>query len=293
MTETPRPGLTGSRLDRADHLRDDPEALATLRNDMRARLLLLDGLDPVLTEHSKLQWGSLADAPTNVDLAFLGFLDEHPRFAALGEVPSGFGRTRQMMQALEIMPPEEAGTFAAARSLVDWHNRHRFCAQCSTPTTVIRAGWARQCGSCKAQHFPRTDPVVIMLAEHGGRVLLGRQPMFPKGFYSALAGFVEVGESMEEAVTREFREEAGLKVSNVRYVASQPWPFASSLMIGCIGDAEDDRITLDDKELEAAAWFSPADVRSALAGEADAPFQCPNPFAVAHTLLRWWVSRQA
>ena len=291
MTDTPRPGLTGSSLDRADHLREDPDAIAALRGDLRSRLLVLDGLDPMLTDDFTLQWGSLADAPAGADLALLGFLDGKPRFVALGEAPSGFGRSARMMQALDLLPYEEASTFAAARSLVDWHNRHSFCAQCGSTTEIIRAGWARQCPSCSAQHFPRTDPVVIMLAEHDGRVLLGRQSRFPPRFYSALAGFVEVGESVEEAVARELKEEAGLTVSNVRYVASQPWPFPSSLMIACVAAARDDAVTLDTNELEAAMWCSRAEVASALADDPDAPFRAPNHYAIAHTLLRWWVDQ--
>lgn len=293
MTDTPRPGLTGSRLDRADHLREDPAAVAALYGDFRARLLLLDGLDPQLTDDFTLQWGSLADAPDGADLALLGFLDGKPRFVALTEAPSGYSRSPKIMHALDMLPYEEASTFAAARSLVDWHNRHRFCAQCGTLTSIIRAGWARQCPACSAQHFPRTDPVVIMLAQYQGRVLVGRQPRFPHRFYSALAGFVEVGESIEEAVAREMKEEAGITVSNVRYVASQPWPFPSSLMIACVADAQDDALTLDTNELEGAMWCGRADVAAALAGDADAPFLAPNHYAIAHTLLRWWVEAPA
>jgi len=289
MHDIVRPGLTGSRLDRADHLREDPDALAALRSDLKARLLMMDGLDPVLDDDALLQWGSLAEAPADAELAMLGLLDGKPRFVALTDAPSGFTRSRFIMQALDTMPPAEASTFAAARSLIDWHNRHRFCANCGSPTEIFRAGWARRCPTCNAQHFPRTDPVVIMLAEYEGRVLVGRQPQFPPRFYSALAGFVEVGESIEEAVARELKEEAGVTVSNVRYIASQPWPFPSSLMIACIGEADDDRITLDEKELEAAMWCTRAEVKAALSGEAGAPFQAPNHFAIANTLLRRWV----
>jgi NAD+ diphosphatase len=139
------------------------------------------------------------------------------------------------------------------------------------------------------EHFPRVDPVAIMLAEHEGRVLVGRQPRYPPGRYSALAGFIEPGESIEEAVARELMEEAGVAVGEVRYLASQPWPFPGSLMIGCVAAASDDRITLDRNELEDAMWVDRAGVAAALAGEADAPFQAPPHFAIAHTLLRMWV----
>jgi NAD+ diphosphatase len=136
--------------------------------------------------------------------------------------------------------------------------------------------------------FPRVDPVVIMLAEHDGRVLLGRQPRFPPRRFSALAGFVEPGESIEEAVARELAEEAGVAATNVRYVASQPWPFPGSLMIACLADAADDALTLDGDELEDAIWVDRAGVRAALAGEPAAPFLAPPPYAIAHSLLAHW-----
>jgi len=289
MADRDPPGLTGSPLDRADHLRENPEAIAELRSSLSARLLLLDGLEPSLAEDGGLAWGSLADAPAETELALLGFIDSKPRFVALAAAPSGFSRSARLMQALGMLPPGEASTFAAARSLVDWHNRHKFCANCGTPTEIFRAGWARHCSNCGAQHFPRTDPVVIMLAEYEGRVLLGRQPQFPAGFYSALAGFIEVGESIEEAVARELKEESGVIARNIRYVASQPWPFPSSLMIACIGEAESDAITLDTNELEDAKWCDRNAVSAALAGDAAAPFLPPPHYAIAHTLLRRWL----
>jgi NAD+ diphosphatase len=191
---------------------------------------------------------------------------------------------------LEHLPPAEASTYAAARSLVDWHSRHGFCAYCGGTTEPFRAGWARRCASCSAEHFPRTDPVVIMLAEHEGRALIGRQPGFPPGRYSALAGFVEVGESIEEAVARELWEEAGVRATSVRYLASQPWPFPSSLMMACIAPVESDAITLDTTELEDAKWVSRDDVAASMAGDPDALFIAPPPFAIAHTLFRRWLA---
>ena len=288
MTTPFRPGFTGGTLDRVDHLRDDAAALARFRADPRAGLLLLDGLDPVLDTQYRLSWGPLADAPTGVELALLGLIDGAPCFVALTQTPHGASRSPRFFQILENIPQAEAANYAAARSLVDWHNRHRACAQCGGSTTMIRAGWARACDGCGAQHFPRTDPVVIMLAEHEGRVLLGRQAMFPPLMYSALAGFVEVGESIEEAVIRELHEEAGIATHSVRYVASQPWPFPSSLMIACIATAESDVLDLDTNELEDAMWCTRDEVRAALAGEAGARFAVPAPYAIAHTLLAVW-----
>jgi NAD+ diphosphatase len=174
--------------------------------------------------------------------------------------------------------------------VLDWHARHRFCARCGSTTHLFRAGWGRQCDACYTEHFPRVDPVVIMIAEHDGRALLGRGKGWPEGRYSALAGFLEPGESIEEAVAREIHEEAGVRVTGVRYVSSQPWPFPSSLMIACIGEAEDDAITLDTTELEDAMWVPRDLVRAILAGE-PGPFVAPPSYAIAHTLLTEWARR--
>ena len=284
------PGFTGATLDRGERVREDAEALAAAAADPRARLLRLAALDPEVDGEGRLVWDSLDELPRDSDLVFLGFGDGVPHFAAASRSDAVVGgRSRAIMGLLERLRPEEAAVYAGARSVVDWHMRHRFCAVCGTATAPFRAGWARRCPSCHAEHFPRTDPVVIMLAEHEGRVLIGRGPGWPPGRYSALAGFVEPGESIEEAVRRETLEEAGVRVGRVRYIASQPWPFPSSLMIACIGDAEDDAITLDTNELEDAMWITRDEARAALAGE-PAPFLGPPPYAIAHTLLSAWVA---
>ena len=155
---------------------------------------------------------------------------------------------------------------------------------------AVRGGWSRSCPNCSAEHFPRVDPVVIMLVEHDDRLLLGRQPHYPERRYSALAGFVEVGESFENAVVREVREEAGIDVKDVRYIASQPWPFPSSLMIGCHATASSDDLIIDSTELEDARWFTRDEVRQSLSGGYSAPFQAPPPSAIARTLLEDWLS---
>ena len=179
--------------------------------------------------------------------------------------------------------------YGGARSLIDWHHRHRFCAQCGAPTHIAKGGWQRDCSGCGASHFPRVDPVTIMLAQHDGAVLVARQAMWPTGRFSALAGFVEPGESLEEAVLRELHEEAGIMCTDVRYIASQPWPFPSQLMIACIANAPHRDIVLDATELSDAMWVDRAQVRAALAGDADALFLAPPPYAIAHTLLSHWV----
>jgi NAD+ diphosphatase len=191
-----------------------------------------------------------------------------------------------------MLSADEAPLFASALSLSWWHSRHRFCANCGAATDIARGGWGRECPSCSAPHFPRVDPVVIMLAEHDGRLLLGRQPQYPPGRYSALAGFVEPGESLEAAVARELHEEAGIAVADVTYVASQPWPFPSSLMVGCHARALADQLTIDTTELDDARWFSREEVAAALAGEEGAAFLPPPRFAIARTLLEHWLDER-
>jgi NAD+ diphosphatase len=284
------PGFTGSPLDRADHLRHDPEALAAAMGDWRAKLLRLDmGFVPDVGGDGTLGWTSLADAPPDSGLVFLGLIGGKPHFAAFVEsMNAPAGRPTAMFGLLDRLQPGEAATYAAARGVLDWHSRHRFCANCGHPSAMFRAGWGRLCNNCGTEHFPRTDPVVIMVAEHDGRALVGRGPNWPVGRYSALAGFMEPGESIEEAVAREIFEEAGVRVNNVRYVASQPWPFPSQLMMACVAEAEDDVITIDPRELQDAIWVSRADVKRALAGDPTAPMAAPPHFAIAHTLLTRW-----
>lgn len=283
------PGFTGSPLERFNHERDDADATAAHLADWRARLLLLNGLDPVTTSEGALQWGTLADAPPDIDLALLGLIDGRPRFVALD--PNARGNAPfAIFDILATMPPGEAATYSVARSLVDWHARHRFCPRCATPTVAFRAGWARKCPSCATEHFPRTDPVVIMLAEHDDAVLLGRQASWPAGRFSALAGFVEVGESIEEAVARELHEESGVTTTSVRYLASQPWPFPSQLMIACVARVTSRDLVLDTNELEQAIWVTREDIRASFVGAPDAKFLPPPPYAIASTLLTRWAA---
>ncbi|MEI9849540.1 MAG: NAD(+) diphosphatase [Sphingomonas sp.] len=287
-----RPGFTGATIDRADNVRSDEAALAAAMADPRARLLRLKALDPQVDAAGRLAWGTLAEAPEGGEIVFLGFEDGAPHFAAAdpAEAPVK-GRNPAIFAVLAALPEAEAALYAGARSVVDWHMRHRFCAQCGSATAPFRAGWGRKCPVCTSEHFPRTDPVVIMLAEFGERVLVARGKGWPEGRYSALAGFVEPGESIEEAVARETLEESGVRVppESVRYVASQPWPFPSSLMIACIGRAEDDALQVDTTELTDAIWVTRDEVRASFAGE-PAPFLPPPPFAIAHTLLKAWLA---
>ena len=287
------PGFCAAGLDRADLLRSDPEGLRGAMMRPSARLLRLTGLDPDIGADGGLEWGSLAEADPEADLLLLGLDGDAPRFVAVGHVPGPGQPIPLLWQALDALPERDAAIYAGARSLVDWHARHRFCARCGGQTHSEKGGWARRCTACSAEHFPRTDPVVIMLAEHGGRVLLGRQPQFPPRRLSALAGFVEPGETIEGAVARELFEEAGIRVSNVRYIRSQPWPFPSSLMIGCFAEAQDDALTIDKTELEEANWVDADGVRAAMADDEDAPFIAPPRLAIAHHLLATWLEQHA
>jgi NAD+ diphosphatase len=187
------------------------------------------------------------------------------------------------------MDAEDVALWGMARSLIAWHARHGFCSDCGRSTRAFRAGWGRKCDGCASEHFPRVDPVVIMLAEHDGKVLVGRQGRFPPRSFSALAGYVEPGESIEEAVARELEEEAGITASNVRYLVSQHWPFSGALMIACLAEAASDAIRLDPTELEDAMWVDRPGVAAALAYEDDAPFVPPPHYAIAHSLLRLWL----
>ena len=279
----PDPFFSGPGLDRADALRARPEAIAALarRSDSRA-LTWADGA-PALDGEGRLRWEPVG-GPVPL---FLGLDGESPRFSA---IPDGVPLdSRTHFALLGELDERDAPLFAAALSLANWHRRHLFCSACGAPTQASRGGWSRACATCGGDHYPRVDPVVIMLAEHDGRLLLGRQPHYPPGRYSALAGFVEAGETIEAAVARELHEEAGIRVGAVTYLASQPWPFPSSLMIGAHAVALDDRLTVDTTELDDARWFTRHEVVAALAGEPDAAFLAPPRFAIARTLIDRWV----
>jgi len=288
----PAIAFAGSPIDRADHIRSDPAALGNLMN-WRARVMNLDGLLPEFDDQGRLLWHTIADVPEDAELVFLGIMDDRAHFAPVPAEGAAGPAMPRAWQVMQLLQPEDLAIYGAARSLVDWHARHRFCANCGAPTSPAKGGWQRNCANCGAQHFPRTDPVTIMLVEHEDRLLLGRQPRFPPRMYSALAGFVEPGETIEEAVAREIHEEAGVRVRDVRYIASQPWPFPSQLMIGCTCVADDPELAIDRTELEDARWFTRAELEEArAAGEHGTDLlYFPRPFAIAHHLVSWWLDR--
>lgn len=209
----------------------------------------------------------------------------------------GIGEFQDLRAMAGVLPAGDAAILAQAKSMIDWHDRHKFCAACGNKTKVADAGYKRECERCESEHFPRTDPVVIMIVTHGDKALLGRGPQWPKRMFSALAGFVEPGETIEEATAREVHEETGIRVKSVSYHSSQPWPFPSSLMIGCIAEAETTEITLDETELAEAAWFDKRDLVEAVEvaennppyrGPKHLPALIPPPFAIAHQIIKAW-----
>jgi NAD+ diphosphatase len=188
-----------------------------------------------------------------------------------------------------VVPPDQLSAIAMAKSMVNWHQRHGFCANCGTRSAMKEGGWKRECPNCKAEHFPRTDPVVIMLVTSGDKCLLGRQKHFPTGMWSCLAGFVEAAETIEDAVRREIFEESGIRCTDVTYYMTQPWPYPSSLMIGCSARATNEDIIVDRTELEDARWFDRAEASLMLKREHPDGLAGPHPFAIAHHLLGRWL----
>ena len=295
----------GNPLDRASERRDDGEWIAKLLDDPQTRLLALRDLKPLArsTPLPTLDWQPVARWRDQIDggaaLIFLGLGEGRAHFAidaAGAQVAPDIDTGSIDVRALApTIAPGEAAILAEARSLLDWHARHRFCAQCGSPTRVASAGWKRHCSACRASHFPRTDPVVIMLATRGDRALLGRNRRRPGARFSCLAGFVEPGETPEEAVRREVREEAGVRCGRVHYLAAQPWPFPSSLMMGFLAEAVTDEIIVDADELAEARWFSRDEVREMVARAATGPddatiVSLPSPIAIAHHICRRWSS---
>ena len=199
----------------------------------------------------------------------------------------GLGSFEDLRAIALALSEADAAMAATARQMFEWRRRHRHCANCGQPSMAFDGGWKRICPSCKVEHFPRTDPVVIMLATHGENALLGRQAAWPPGMFSALAGFLEPGESIEEACARELEEEAGLKTTSVRYHSTQPWPYPSSLMIGLIAEVENEDATPDQTELSEVRWFTRAELRDLIAGKVAGTF-APGRMAIAHQLIKAW-----
>ena len=299
----PRLGYSDSRIERAAESRPDASAIAALLLDPAAGTYVIGGDWIVMKKGAPLNEPlfSVAEAQAlsgATETIFLGLLNGAPRF--------GHGLTPQAADALKahdglfvtdlrsiavqgLVAVEHLPPIAEAKAVLHWHARHRFCPNCGAPTRPTSGGWRRDCPQCKAEHFPRTDPVVIMLAVDGKRCLLGRSPRFVPTMWSCLAGFVEPGESIEDAVHRETREEAGISCGRVVYFASQPWPFPTSLMIGCHAEALTHDIVVDREELEDARWFSKDEIESMLMRKHPQGLSTPPPIAIAHHIIRAWV----
>lgn len=297
----PSPGFAyaGSRIERAAARRGDEVALAALANDANARCYVVAGdlvvmrrqgeeLDPLF---SPAEARTLGDVRETV---FLGLLADAPRFGIAFDAEAAEplrGRADLKITDLRtiavqgIVAAEHLPPLAEAKAVIGWHARHRFCPNCGAPTVPVQGGWRRDCPACKAEHFPRTDPVVIMLVIAGERCVLGRSPRFPQTMWSALAGFAEPGESIEEAVRREVLEEVGLACARVGYFGSQPWPFPSSLMIGCHAEALSEEIVIDRSEIEEARWFDRDELGLMLARKHPQGLATPPPIAIAHHLI--------
>jgi NAD+ diphosphatase len=300
-------GFNFNPLNRRSERRDDHAFIEQLRQDEAARFLIFHDEIPLLKRSNGHDvWFRRDEAESfgeAVQCVFLGQEnDGSGRFAVgvalnleSGEVhvqgePCERIDVRSIAtQGLVTLPT--LGMIGEAKSMLDWHRRHGFCANCGHASRSISSGWQRMCDACGTRHFPRVDPVVIMLTVDGERCLLGRQRQFAPGMYSALAGFVEPGETVEDAVRREVLEEAGLKCAEVVYFASQPWPFPSSMMIGCFARASDTEIVVDHTELEDARWFSRAEVAAMLDGTHASGLSAPKPFAIAHHLLKAFAER--
>ncbi|MCH2171033.1 NAD(+) diphosphatase [Myxococcota bacterium] len=296
--------FSGSPIDRAEHQRREPEFVQEQLERDDARFVAMWRLNALIRtgDEPGVAWTrSVVREHMNpvVQEVFLGLSEGIPYFAvdisALENPAEVLGAAEvanfeDVRAAASRIPFEEASILAHARSRVDWHARHHFCPTCGGKTEPRGGGAHRVCLDCSVEHFPRVDPVAIAVVIHGDRCLLGRQRGWPEQMYSALAGFIDCGESLEEAVRREVAEEAGVPVGEVRYVASQPWPFAASLMIGCRAEALDDAVEIDRFELEDASWFERDVVRRALAGDVEGTgLIVPPPMAIANHLLHHWV----
>ncbi len=302
-----QPGFISHILDRAAHLRSDEAKLLALEAQPNARAYVVyrDSLVVKREAAGPRALLSLDEARkfgANPGTIFLGMRDGAPVFG-MGISPAAVEQllTRDDAAVSElrgmamhgVVPASELSAIAMAKSLVNWHQRHGYCANCGTRSAMREGGWKRDCPNCKAEHFPRTDPVVIMLVTSGDKVLMGRQKHFLPGMYSCLAGFVEAAETIEDAVRREIFEESGIRCTDVNYYMTQPWPYPSSLMIGCTARALNEDIVVDRSELEDARWFDRAEATLMIRRQHPDGLAGPHPFAIAHHLLGRWLQNDS
>jgi NAD+ diphosphatase len=271
-----------SPLDRNANIRSDAALVERRLHDKNVKVLQLSG-DGVRMNGTELYTDFEG---TSDDLIYLGEDHSgHPWFAQTKLTESAMSPIRPLITEGGVSA-EALSIVAQARSMLHWHDRHSFCANCGVKTQMADAGYRRHCATCKIDHFPRTDPVAIMAVRHDGKILLGRQKAWATGMFSALAGFVEPGETIEQAVAREVLEESGIKVGKISYVTSQPWPFPANLMIGCIAEATSTEIKVDEKELEQARWFSHDEINLMLKRKHPENLYASNPYAIAHAVIK-------
>ncbi|MEH6403118.1 MAG: NAD(+) diphosphatase [Sneathiella sp.] len=298
--------FTGNRFDRAANFRSDAKWLAEKIEDSSSRYVPLHDLKALIDLHDgpAIDWRGIGDVQEYIDagatLILLGIADFACHFAidvSAIENPkqppnTDWGKFIDVRSISSQLRPGDAGALAQARSMIAWHNNHGYCAVCGNKTEPQEAGYSRKCGSedCKSSHFPRTDPVAIMMVTKGDRCLMGTGHHFPKQQYSCLAGFIEPGETIEQGVRREVFEESGIKTGDVTYHSSQPWPYPSSLMIGCFAEALSEDITIDPKELADARWFTREEVKLMLGrAETNETPRLSPPLAIAHQLAKAWI----
>jgi NAD+ diphosphatase len=299
----PQLGYTQSRIERVAERRSDEVALRAFADDPLSRAYVIGGELIVMKQGSPVSDPQFTLAQARAlegatETVFLGLIDGAARFG-IGVTPTttealktrdGFHVSDLRSIAVQgLVAPDHLPPLAQAKAVLHWHARHRFCPNCGTATQAVDGGWRRDCPQCKTQHFPRTDPVVIMLAVDGDRCLLGRSPRFMPTMWSCLAGFVEPGESIEDAVRRETREESGIACRRIAYFRSQPWPFPTSLMIGCHAEATTHDIVVDCTELEEARWFSRDEVIAMLQRRHPHGLTAPPPAAIAYHIIRAWL----
>jgi len=296
--------FAGNPLDRMSARRSEAAFIASLLAKPDSLFLpVWNGQIFVETVDDKIRLAYVSGADANPlqgdgeNVLFLGMWKETAVFAVdvegaadpASSILSNLGGFRDLRSLGVLLPASEAAIAATAKGVFEWKRRHPYCAMCGARSRTAEAGWKRVCPACKAEHFPRTDPVVIMLPVVGERCLMGRQAAWPKGMWSALAGFLEPGETIEEACARELQEEAGLVATRVHYHSNQPWPFPNSLMIGLIAEVKDGEARPDETELEAVRWFTREEAAALLRGEIPGAF-CPPPLAIAHQLLKSWAT---
>jgi NAD+ diphosphatase len=281
--------FAGATLDRAAPHRTDERWVAERMGDPAARAVIVGEDGPWVRDEGGTIVPALAPLPVTDDLVLLGLDEAGPLFAATGPAPAGARRISLREAGAQLSAPD-AGLVAYAAGILNWHRAHPHCARCGARTRVAEAGFLRVCPNCGTEHHPRIDPVVIMLVADGDSVLLGRGPTWRERSYSALAGFVEPGESLEEAVARELREEAGVEIAGATYSSSQPWPFPSSLMLGFHARYASGEARVRDRELEDVRWFTRDELAASLAG--NGPMNVPPPIAIARRLIEEWLDER-